>query len=122
IYRCGCGCDNSSTSFPRDLARTAFYRLIDLACAVSVHSLSSCHSPRGLTGSPSDDFVQKGSVGKEILEVDRTAHEKRVADRVLQMAMRTFDRAVLVRDATVVARRLHAVMQAQRIIPASQIV
>jgi hypothetical protein len=32
------------------------------------------------------------------------------------MAMRALDRAVLMRDATIVARRLHPVMRAQRIV------
>ena len=37
------------------------------------------------------------------------------------MAVRTFDRAVLMRDTAIVARRLHPVMGAQRVIAPGQV-
>src|SRR4051794_29475202 len=42
----------------------------------------------------------------------------RSGDRLLEMAVRAFDRAVLVRHAAIVAGRLHAVMGAQRLVAA----
>ena len=67
------------------------------------------------------DLVDEGSIGRQVLEVDRAAHQQRIADRALQVPVRTLDRTVLVRDAAVIAGRLHAVMPAQRIVAARQI-
>ena len=63
---------------------------------------------------PADDGVDEGPVGVEIGEVARPAQQQGVLERLLEMAMRAFDRTVLVRDAGVVARRGHAVMAHQR--------
>ena len=56
----------------------------------------------------------KAAVGVEIGEVARAAQQQGVRERLLEMAVRAFDRAVLVGDADVVARRGHAVMAHQR--------
>src|SRR5208283_4860203 len=48
-----------------------------------------------------DDFVEERSIRGQILEVDRTAHQQRVPDRVLQVTVGTFDPAVLVRNTAV---------------------
>ena len=58
--------------------------------------------------------VDESPVGVEIGEVARPAQQQGVLERLLEMAVRAFDRAVLVRDAGVVARRGHAVMAHQR--------
>jgi len=65
---------------------------------------------------PADDLVDEAVVGLERVEIARAAQQQRVLDRPLQMAVRAFDRAVLVRQAPIVAGRLHAVMRAQRLV------
>jgi hypothetical protein len=55
-----------------------------------------------------DDLVDEAAIASEIVEVGDPAHQQRVADGLLEMAMRTFDAAVLMRQAAVVAGRLHA--------------
>ena len=67
---------------------------------------------------PPDDLVDEAAIGGERVEVARAAQQQRIFDRLLEMAVRAFDRAVLVRDAAIVARRLHAVMAAQRLVAA----
>src|SRR6516162_10059167 len=64
----------------------------------------------------SDNLVDKAAIGLERVEIARTAQQQRVLDRSLQMAVRAFDRAVLVRQTAIVAGRLHAVMRAQRLV------
>ena len=61
-----------------------------------------------------DDRVDEGAIGVEIGEVARAAQQQGVRERLLEMAVRAFDRAVLVGDADVVARRGHAVVAHQR--------
>src|SRR5208283_1684150 len=68
-----------------------------------------------------DDFVEERSIRGQILEVDRTAHQQRVPDRVLQVTVGTFDPAVLVRNTAVVARRFHAIVAAQSIVAAGEV-
>ena len=65
---------------------------------------------------PADDLVDKAAIGFEGVEIARAAQQQRVLDRSLQMAMRAFDRTVLVRQAPIVAGRLHAVMGAQGLV------
>src|SRR3984893_14365061 len=65
---------------------------------------------------PADDLVDEAVVGLERVEIARAAQQQRVLDRPLQMAVRAFDRAVLVRQAPIVAGRLHAVMGAQGLV------
>src|SRR5438874_13698007 len=65
---------------------------------------------------PADDLVNKAAIGFEGVEIARAAQQQRVLDRPLQMAMRAFDRTVLVRQAPIVAGRLHAVMGAQGLV------
>ena len=68
-----------------------------------------------------DDLVDERAIREEVVEVDSNAHQQRVTDRVLQMAVETIDSAVLVRDTAVVTSRFHAVMPAQCIVAAGQI-
>src|SRR5712672_30631 len=68
-----------------------------------------------------DDLVNEAAIADEAVEVGRAAHQQRVADGSLEMTVRAFDRAVLMRDTAVVARRLHPVMGAQHVITPSQI-
>ena len=70
---------------------------------------------------PSDDLVDKAAIGIERVEVARAAQQQGILDRLLEVAVRAFDRPVLVRHAAVVAGRLHAVMRAQRLIAAGLI-
>ena len=59
-----------------------------------------------------DDLVDKAAIGLERFEIARTSQQQGVFECSLQMAMRAFDRPVLVRQAPVVAGRQHAVMRA----------
>src|ERR1700686_5747634 len=52
------------------------------------------------------DLVDEAAIGEQIIEVVCAAHQQGVLHRLLEMAVRTFDRAVLMRDTAVVARRL----------------
>src|ERR1700732_1555364 len=63
---------------------------------------------------PPDHLVDEATVGSEILEVARAAQQEFVAKCALEVTMGALERAVLVRDAAIVARRHHAVMGAQR--------
>ena len=56
---------------------------------------------------PADDLVDEAAIGFERVKIARAAQQQRVLDRPLQMAVRAFDRAVLVRQTPIVAGRLH---------------
>jgi hypothetical protein len=71
---------------------------------------------------PSDHFVDEAPIGVKIGEVARAAQQKLVLDHFLEVAVRTLDSAVLVRDAWIVARRRHPVMHAQLSVAPRQIV
>src|SRR5215475_1833301 len=49
-----------------------------------------------------DDLVDEAAIGGKIRKVARAAQQQRILDGLLQVAVRTLDRTVLVRDATVV--------------------
>ena len=70
---------------------------------------------------PPDHLVDEATIGSEILELARAAQQELVAKRVLEVTMGTLDRAVLVRDAAIVARRRHAVMGAQLLVAAGEV-
>jgi hypothetical protein len=57
-----------------------------------------------------DRLGEEGLIGRKIGEVVRAAKLKRFFDRALEMAMRCFDRAVLVGNAGIVAGRLDAIV------------
>src|SRR3954452_2889505 len=61
-------------------------------------------------------LVDEAPIDLERGEIARPAQQQRVLDCPLQMAVWAFDRAVLVRQAPIVAGRLHAVMSAQRLV------
>jgi hypothetical protein len=63
-----------------------------------------------------DDLVDKAAIGLQVVEVARSAQQQPVLDRLLEMAVRALDRTVLVRYASIVAGRLHAVMATQRLV------
>src|SRR6202035_5759634 len=67
---------------------------------------------------PADDLVDKAAIGIERVEVARSAQQQRILYSLLEMAVRAFDRAVLVCHAAIVAGRLHAVMRTQRLVAA----
>src|SRR5260370_13102348 len=67
---------------------------------------------------PPDNLVDEAPIGIEVVEVARAAQQKRILDRLLQMAMRALDRTVLMRHAPIVAGRHHAVMSAQGLLAA----
>ena len=68
-----------------------------------------------------DDLVDEEAIASEIAEVAGAAHQQRILHCLLEMAVWTFDRPILMRDTTIVAGRLHAVMEAQRVIAPGQI-
>jgi len=55
----------------------------------------------------------KRAVRAEIIEVSAAPHQQSIADGILEMTVGAFDRAVLVRDALIVAGRRHAVVGEQ---------
>ena len=70
---------------------------------------------------PPDHLVDEAAVGGEILEVARAAQQQLVVKRPLEVSVGALDRAVLVRDAAIVARRRHAVMGAQLLVAPRQV-
>ena len=62
---------------------------------------------------PTTELIEEPAVDGEVVKVARAAQQQGVLERPLEMAMWPFDRAVLMRDATVVAARRHGVMRAQ---------
>lgn len=70
---------------------------------------------------PADDLIDEGAIRHKIVEVPAAAHQQSVADGALEMTVRAFDRAVLVRDALVVAGRHHAVMGAEFLVALREI-
>ena len=60
-----------------------------------------------------DDLIDQGAVVGEGVEVTRAAQQQGVLKGALEMAVRSFDGAVLVRLAAVVARRRHVVVRTQ---------
>ena len=76
---------------------------------------------RGVTGvAPPHEFVDEAPPGGKVVEVARSAQQKLVFERPLDVTVSAFDRAVLVRDAQIVAGRRHVVMGAQRLVAARQ--
>ena len=72
----------------------------------SAKAPTSCCSGRPAA----DDLVDEPAVGRQIVKVGACAHQQRVLDGALEVAMGAFDGAVLVRDALGVAGRRHAVV------------
>jgi hypothetical protein len=65
-----------------------------------------------------DDGINEGAPGGEVGEVTMAAQQQRLAECVLEVAVRRVDRAVLVGDAGVVAGRAHVVVGAERLVAA----
>src|SRR6266571_1682238 len=70
---------------------------------------------------PPDHLVDEAAIGSEMLEVARATQQKLVAKHLLEMPMGALDRAVLVCDASIVARRRHAVMDAQLLVAPGEV-
>src|SRR6266705_2759846 len=70
---------------------------------------------------PPDHLIDEAAIGGKMLEVARGTQQKLVAKHLLEMPMGTLDRAVLVRDAAIVARRRHAVMGAQLLVAPGEV-
>lgn len=68
-----------------------------------------------------DDLVDEAAIAGEGVEFAGAAHQQRVLDSLLEMAMNAFDGAVLVCDAAIVAGRLHTIMGAERVIALGQV-
>ncbi len=78
--------------------------------------------PLAIVGvAPANDLVDEAAVGIQIVEVTAATQEQRVLQRLLEMAVRAFDGAILVCDARVVPGRYHAVMAHQPLIALCQI-
>ena len=60
-----------------------------------------------------DDLVDKAAISLEGVKIAQSAQQQRVLDCPLQMAVRAFNRTVLVRQASIIASRPHAVVGAQ---------
>ena len=61
------------------------------------------------------DLVDETPVSLQVLEVSRPAHDQRVPNGALQVAMGAFDRAVLMGYTFGIPRGRHAIMSAQRV-------
>src|SRR3990172_1652076 len=70
---------------------------------------------------PANDLVDETAVAVEVVEVSAATQKKGVFQRLLEMAVRTLDRSVLVRDTRVVARRPHVVMAHEPLVAPRQI-
>ncbi len=57
-----------------------------------------------------DVLVDEAAIGIEVVEVVTAAQKQRITHRVLEVAVRALDGAVLMGNAAVVARRLHSVV------------
>nr|CAD7035100.1 hypothetical protein RP007_04297 [Rhizobium sp. P007] len=68
-----------------------------------------------------DDLVDKSAVRTEIVEFLGAPHQQGIVNSVFEMTMRAFDRAVLMRDTFVVARRGHPIMGAKLIVTVCEI-
>src|SRR3982751_3765278 len=63
-----------------------------------------------------NDFIDEAAGAVQIIKVPAATQEQRVLQPLLEMAVRTLDRAILVRDTQIVARRGHAVVAHQFLI------
>src|SRR4051795_9811539 len=63
-----------------------------------------------------NDLVDEAAIAIQVIEVSAATQEQRVLQPLLEMAVRTLDRAILVRDTQIVARRGHAVVAHQFLI------
>jgi hypothetical protein len=70
---------------------------------------------------PPDHLVDEAAVGIKVDEVARAPQQQGVPDPRLEVAVPALDGAVLVRQAGVVAARLHAVVGAQRVVAPGQV-
>src|SRR5450631_3829167 len=68
-----------------------------------------------------NDLVDEAAISGEVIEVAAAAQQQCVLQRLLEMPMRTLNRAILVRDTQIVAGRHHLVMEHQRLIAQRQI-
>jgi hypothetical protein len=68
-----------------------------------------------------NDLVDEAPPCRKIVEVARGAQQQGVGERSFEMAMRAFDRAILVRHAGIVAGRRHAVVAAERLVACRQV-
>ena len=69
-----------------------------------------------------DQRVDEGAIGVDVVEVAAAAQQQGVLDRLFEMAMGALDGAVLMGDAAIVAARRHAVVGAERLIAAGDVV
>src|SRR5712664_352144 len=70
---------------------------------------------------PANDLVNETAISVQMIEVAAAAQQQCVPQRLLEMPMRTLNRAILVRDTQIVAGRHHVVMAHQRVIAQRQI-
>ena len=68
-----------------------------------------------------NDLVDEAPPCRKIVEVARGAQQQGVCQRSFEVAMRAFDRTILVRHAGIVAGRRHAVVVAERLVACRQI-
>src|SRR5579863_8753604 len=69
----------------------------------------------------SDHLIDEAAIGIEVSEVAAAAQQQGLLKRDLEMGVRPLDRTVLVCHAGIVARRCHAVVRAQGLVTARQI-
>ena len=100
-------------------------RLFKIATAAGRQGLQSGPLGLDLTGDAgilaADDTIDERAVCGKIGKVAVPAQQQGILDRAFEVAMRALDRTVLVRHAAIVAGRFHAVIGAQRVVPAGQV-
>src|SRR5437763_5220831 len=70
---------------------------------------------------PANDLVDETAVGVQVVKVTTAPQEQCILQRLLEMAVRTLDRAILVRDTRVVPCRYHVVIAHEPLVAPRQI-
>src|SRR5260370_8355659 len=70
---------------------------------------------------PANDLVDETAISVQVIEVAAAAQQQCVPQRLLEMPMRTLNRAILVRDTQIVAGRHHVVSAHHRVIAQRQL-
>ena len=75
----------------------------------------------GMAGvAAADDLAGEATIGWQIVEIGRAAQQQRAGNGTLEMAVRPFDGAILMGNASIVAGRRHAIVGAQILVAPGQ--
>src|SRR6185312_5494196 len=68
-----------------------------------------------------DELIDKAPIHRQVVKVRTPAQQQRIPDSLFQVSVWALDRAILVRDAAIVAGRLHAIVSAQSFVTRSEV-